>query len=338
MNIRLPDFETDSVLAEAGFLHNIAVNEPVTLEINPHWARPFGMLYMALVLRQWRSFHASVPFNVMVGDSNAVSYAGHMGFFRTISEKITIGKAPGEAIGNDNYVPISRLNIDELRSVSLSQSQYLEDGELIEKESRRLAAVLSHESQTWDLFTYVFRELIRNVPEHSGSNSVWICGQRWKSDEAEIVVLDEGIGVRPSLERNMSHRPYISSDDDALQLALKAGVSQAFRLGGKQKSSDTWANSGFGLYTVSNLVRLLGGSFCLASGSRYVKLDENGKVQFGDTWFNGTAAKVTLKRTLVSNCQAIISELVKKGESDAKQMRNTFTKASHPSISLILKS
>ena len=118
---------------------------------------------------------------------------------------------------------------------------------------------------------------------------------------------------------------------------MKAGVSQAFRLGGKQRLDDTWSNSGFGLYAVSNFVKLLGGSFCIVSGSSYLKMDESGKITTGDSWFSGTAVKVTLNRITVQNSQRLIDEVIMNGEKEAAGLRNTFKMASRPSKGLILK-
>lgn len=336
MRIELPDFETDKALTHARAFHDLTVDEDVYISMSPKWARPFGMLFIAIALRQWRSIYPSIQFYASIGGGQAVDYVGHMGFFKTISEKIHVGKTPGEAFGNENYVPITRINISDLSESAILGGRHLAVGDLVESESRRLATVLSRDPDANGLLTYVLRELIRNVPEHSNSSIVWVCGQHWASNEAEVAIIDEGIGVRKSLERNPSHREYIQVDDDALRLSIKAGISQAFRLGGKQPSDDIWANSGFGLYTVSSLVQVFGGSFCLASGGRFIKMDENNRITLGDTWFDGTAVKVTLKDMGIKNSKEHIQEIVRKGEIEARQIRNAFSRASRPSKGLLL--
>ena len=337
INIELPDFETNQVLKEAAKLHCLEMSDDVTILMNPKWSRPFGMLYMAIFLRQWRNLFPDLQFYARIGSGKAVDYSSHMGFFQTISEKIHIGKAPGEAAGNNNYVPISKLSIQKLRDASIASGLYKLDGDLIELEACRLATVLAADKQAQYLLTYILRELMRNVPEHSGTDDLWVCGQHWINGDAEIAIIDEGIGIKESLYKNASHRPYIESDEDALRLAVKAGVSQAFRLGGKQRLDDTWSNSGFGLYAVSNFVKLLGGSFCLASGNSYLKMDESGKITTGDSWFSGTAVKITLNRITVQNSEKLINEVIMNGEKEASGLRNVFKTASRPSKGLILK-
>ena len=73
----------------------------------------------------------------------------------------------------------------------------------------------------------------------------------------------------------------------------------------------------------------------MASGSQFIKVDEEGRISSGDTWFGGTGVKVTIKQIGAKNSDALVQELVKKGEAEAKLIRNAFTKASRPSRGLI---
>ena len=51
----------------------------------------------------------------------------------------------------------------------------------------------------------------------------------WSDKTAEIAIVDEGIGIKESFRKNKIHREYIETDEDALELAIKAGISQAFQ-------------------------------------------------------------------------------------------------------------
>ena len=152
---------------------------------------------------------------------------------------------------------------------------------------------------------------------------------------AEIAIVDEGIGIKNSLQNNVEHRKYIETDEDALKCAVKAGISQAFNPAKTNKSDDPWANSGFGLYMVSEICRELAGSFCLASSSKYINSYSDGKIRIGDTAFQGTAVKITINTSQISNSKAIIEKIAKQGEEQAKTIRNAFKKASMPSRGLI---
>ncbi len=123
------------------------------------------------------------------------------------------------------------------------------------------------------MLQYLLREAIRNIPEHAETDDVWLCGQYWHNrDLAEIAILDEGIGIFKSISHNQVHRAYISSNEEALRWALKPGVSVAFIPSRGQRDDDPWANSGYGLYMISEICKLTEGWFTLASGDDCIRV------------------------------------------------------------------
>jgi DEAD/DEAH box helicase domain-containing protein len=85
--------------------------------------------------------------------------------------------------------------------------------------------------------TYSIREIVRNVIEHSESETYTVSAQYWPSQSsAEFAVADAGCGVLSSL----SHNPKleVENDLDALKLAMLPGISsKAWRRKGSQ---DVW--------------------------------------------------------------------------------------------------
>ncbi|MCX7827998.1 MAG: hypothetical protein N2315_02195 [Thermanaerothrix sp.] len=57
-----------------------------------------------------------------------------------MSSGINIGKVPGEASGNLNYLPITSLSVEDLCKSSKEKMVYV--GELIEEKAREMAMVL----------------------------------------------------------------------------------------------------------------------------------------------------------------------------------------------------
>ena len=247
-----------------------------------------------------------------------------------------IGKKPGEANGSQNYIPITPIVIDELQKKEYAKGNYMALGELIEIEASRLARVVDRgNKELHRLLTFLIREILRNTPEHAKTNTVWICGQYWPTYElAEIAILDEGIGIYNSLVQNAAHKEYITNNQEALYWALKAGISEAFRPSSKQRSTDEGANSGFGLYMVSEICKKLNGSFCIISDENYLLVDNQG-TETGKTSFSGTAIRICISSKEISNAQKIISEICSQGENEAKTIRTAFQTASTPSKGLI---
>lgn len=108
---------------------------------------------------------------------------------------------PGEANGSNNYIPITPIVIDELQKEEIQRGNYMVLGDVVEKESGRLARIVDRgNGELHKLLTYLIREIIRNTPEHAETDTVWVCGQYWPSYElAEIAIADEGIGIYNSI-------------------------------------------------------------------------------------------------------------------------------------------
>lgn len=337
MKYDIPTLETKKALKFAKELDELIVDSYFTFNVNMHWVRPFGMLVAACSIKQFRDKYPDVPFKIKYKTRDeTIPYASHMGFFKSISGKINIGKEPGEATGNNNYIPITELDLNQIHKNEILSGKMIQMGDAIELNASELAKVLSRDNKEFhSLLTYLIRETLRNIPEHADCNSAWICGQFWCNGTAEIAIVDEGIGVLNSLKRNRIHRAYIKSDEDAITSAIKAGISQSFQPAKTSSSDDPWANSGFGLYMASEICKELDGSFCLASGKKFIDINSDGTTEIGDTFFNGTAIKMTISTNSLQRSQDIIKKISNQGELQARAIRNAFKKASKPSKGLM---
>lgn len=336
--IEIKELNSDKALQLPLIFNDIEVTNPFIIKTKLEWVQPFGLLLTSKVIRDFRNLHSEISFNLEFDSSESGhDYACHMGFYKSISEKLEIGKKPGEAKGSSTYLPITELDFITLQQKEIEKGNYYELGETIEKESSKLAIILAKNNMEFrNLLTYLIREILRNIPEHSGSNIAWICGQNWSNGNAEIAIMDDGVGVKASFQKNMIHSKYILNDKDALEYALKPGISRAFSPKKGNKSNDVWSNSGFGLYMVSEICIRLGGSFNLASGKCYVEIDDNGKIEIGETSITGTAIKINLNSSNLNiPSKEFISQVAKDGEERAKQIKNAFKEASMPSKQLI---
>ena len=77
---------------------------------------PFGMLVSGNIIKNFRKTNPNNNFIAKLNSgAQGISYAGHMGFFKMISEEIPIGKLPGEANGTNNYIPITKVDFKNYR-------------------------------------------------------------------------------------------------------------------------------------------------------------------------------------------------------------------------------
>ena len=334
MRIYIPDMELVGTLKFAHDIYEKIPDDQVVFDFSQTYTfKPLPMLIMGATIRNYRMQYPKISFKI--DGHKGKSYAGTMGFFKYISESLEIGKMPGEANGSTNYIPITPIKVEELQKAEFSQGNYMDRGELIEKEAGRLARVVDRSnSELHKLLTFLIREILRNTPEHAKTNTMWVCGQYWPSYElAEIAIADEGIGIYNSITQNQAHKEYITNNKKALQWALKAGITEAFKPSMKHESRDEWANSGFGLYMVNEICKHLNGSFCIISYGNYILID-NHEIKYGETEFKGTAIGMRVP-SKISNAQKIISKISAQGEMQARTIRNAFKNASMPSKGLM---
>jgi hypothetical protein len=217
-----------------------------------------------------------------------LTYAAHVGFFKYFG--LDFGLAPAEAPGNLNYLPITEVDVQQLKS--RAAAEFKPPGDIIERDAHELAVLLTRDraNPVTETLTYSIRELVRNVVEHSGASSYSIAAQYWPTRKlAEVAVSDHGCGIAASLSENP--RVNVPSDLDALKLAILPGVSSKAWRG--SENDDPWANSGYGLYMIQRLCSS-GGVFHLASGDAAIALVNTG-VEETRTQFPGTLVVMQLR-------------------------------------------
>lgn len=282
---------------------------------------PFGMLYLAFAIKKFLLRHPNAGISPINYDERL--YASHMGYFQACG--FEIGNLPGQAHGSDTYLPITMMSVSELREQA--KNEIKEVGDVIEEYSKKLSCILLQQDNDplVETLTYTFRELIRNIVEHSKSETLGFCAQfRKKAKQAEIAILDTGIGIRSALSNN----PYlkISEDREALNLALMPGVSGKIFKGVKKNPYDFWQNSGYGLFAVSRLCGH-GGKFTICSGDTALALKPD-KKEYHPTSFQGTALRIILSTTEIKNTQSTLAKIMKEGAKQAKELGMEGTQAS----------
>ena len=242
MKIEIPRLSTSNALTFSRNLKDCDYDDKYFFDVSKiNNYEPLPMLLTAASIRQFCKERNLAPWDMQLvySENKNYDYACHIGFFQAAG--FPQGKAPGEAPGSSFYIPLTKFNIREFHQEAIKNGEYMEQGDLIERKSDELATVLAQGNRELQkMFRYLIREAIRNVPEHAGTNEVWICGQYWHNrDKAEIAILDEGIGVYESLKQNRIHREYVTNNEEALRWAIKPGISVSFKIKTlRQKLSD----------------------------------------------------------------------------------------------------
>lgn len=237
-------------------------------------------------------------------NNKKAEYLAHIGFFRLI--RYSIGKEPGEAVGNANYLPITlvwKSDIERRRGQdTLGDTVKAYSEELAERIFRQDDEQFQHM-----MLAYSLQEVLRNVFEHAEINVCAVMAQGWRNGWMEIVVADRGIGLYKSLGQKYA----LASVDQALRMSLQPGVSRIPEH--ELAASD---NAGFGLHVLSNMGRQYG-EFGIASGDRLLTISKegNGAVSLHDILLSGTAVRLSVNTADADYFPNFLKLMVQQGEA-----------------------
>lgn len=243
---------------------------------------PFSLLFVSSELEIFKNNNPTSLFHAR--NFSHLTYPAHMGFFKSFG--LNFGKDPGEATGSNSYSPIAILYVKDIKD--LAWELMVNPGEVLENYAENLSNILTQNKEKiiTDVLRYSIREILRNIVEHSESDKFSFCAQYLPSKQrVNFAVLDRGIGLKQSLSNNP--KITMESDLDAIEWALKPGVSGKVYPGQKNKPKGEWANSGYGLFMTSNICKK-GGSFFISTGKKGLLITEKQEREF-DLETHGTA-------------------------------------------------
>lgn len=146
--------------------------------------------------------------------------------------------------------------------------QVIKDTNELDKFIKEMIPLLHSEQKKVEPIIYIIFELVRNVFEHAFSEEgAIVCAQYYKkSNIIRIGVVDNGIGIKKSLEKL-----YHPKDDmTAISLALTPGIT-----GTTKKIGGTEENAGAGLFFIKSLAKVNRDFFMVYSGNGMYKLLKN---------------------------------------------------------------
>lgn len=266
---------------------------------------PFGLLYVGAALRTFfrKREYRGIGARGVRASEPAHEYLAHIGFFQWLG--IGVGKTPGAAPGGTTWLPVTTITRVELEKRMAETGKPL--GGVIHSECERLARLVTQSQQlkVYAPLAYCLREIIRNVFEHAQTDRCVLCVQKCLDGNVELAVIDQGRGIRRSLEERFN----FDTDHEALRYALQPGVSRT----PSSDPKDPWGNSGFGLFVLSELGRELG-IFRVISGTAALCLALE-KSREDVATFQGTAIQLRLRRPSGKNLSQCIESIIARGET-----------------------
>ena len=306
---------TPQTLDEVGafsFIEQVnKATDSVTVDFSrTKFALPLGALMFATAYRRFSTVnHLALKSEGINLNVPAHGYLGHMGFFKAMG--MPFGKRPGESSGSETYIPITVLDISDLETAHKPKLLHKYDeppiGSIVDAEAMNLAKLVTRDPRPKinRPIAYCFREIVRNVFEHSGEQKCALYAQRWNNGFIEVAIVDRGKGIHESLQS----RHQVASHRDALMTAMLPGVSAGGNLLDGQ-----WSNSGFGLFVLSELGKNLG-NFSLCSGNTSARATEGSISCVEHTAsFCGTAVGLKIKQLSPTRFHQLLDDIIERGE------------------------
>lgn len=280
--------------------------------INLQFTEPFTLAYISIEMKR---FAKSREGQCRAQRFEHLTYQAHMGFFRAFG--LSHGKEPGEATGSSTYLPITILNIEELKEEAYDMGY--EIGELLERKAEKIAEILTRQNsnELVETLTFSIREILRNVVEHSKSEIIEYCAQYWPSKYlVEVAIFDTGIGIKEGLSTN----PFleIENERDAIHMALLPSISGKMYKGVYIDKNNPWQNSGYGLYMTSRICRK-GSDFIVLSNNSGLLFTSDEKIDVNCN-YKGTALRLRIDTRNLSSCREMLAIFREEGEKKAKEL------------------
>lgn len=272
---------------------------------------PQTILCLAVILREFIRNREDDETHILIDEkSNSVGYLAHIGFFDFIGGNF--GNKVGQVKAGESYVPIKKIDKNELLKESFDTGKSLQD--LIQEEAAHVARVLvgnNFNKQVYLTIAYSIRETIRNALEHSESDTCYICAQRWKNNRAQIAVVDEGIGILASLKSANIE----VNKNNFLSVALEAGLSRTLNL---DEDKNIHGNSGFGLYVLQHLAKNFGRMTISSSGKTIIIKNKQPQNIERENGFKGTCVSIEFSM-YPNDVEDVIAMIADSGEEEARE-------------------
>lgn len=278
------------------------------------YAEPGPLMYFAAKLRILIKQNPQTKFTLWTRENPFTGWADHIGFFDFLG--FDRGNRMGVASGSPNYTPVTVYDLGALAD----DAGEVPVGKHVSDTVMSMAENLAQQDTgpVFDLIQYSLREIVRNAAEHSRGTKVALLAQCWPAKNlAEIVVMDNGVGISENLYEN--ELLDCNTNREALKFALLPGVT-GVPLDDRLEQDDHWGNSGFGMYVTSSFCAE-NGLFRVISGNDGLSLSRN--LQTEHMWkFKGTFVQMRLSFLDAQKRIDRIEELTEAGKGMYGQLLN----------------
>lgn len=236
---------------------------------NLKWIDPSGAVLLLETIANLNERDIFVDFIPLEDTSKAaISYGINMGIFQKLGLSEEVSREEGST-----YLAPKKISRSDVQIFLKEKGHHIEYyfEYISEKISRKVLRYekLNYDDRLSDLFTYVIRELIRNIFDHSKSEYFYYGSQFIpKTSIVELVIADRGLGLKLTIPFDAEER-WFNKDttEHAIKKAFTPGITAASN---HAYASVDYINSGYGLAMVKSLILASDGILSLATSDKTI--------------------------------------------------------------------
>ncbi len=233
---------------------------------NLRWIDPSGAVVFLETIANLEEQNIHLEFAPLDKTRAAVSYGINMGIFQRLGLSESASKEEG-----NTYLAPKKVTWNEISNFLSAENENIEyyfefiSGKISDKILRYNK--LLHDERISKLFTYVIRELIRNIFDHSETKYYYYGSQFIPStNKVELVIADRGVGLKNTIPFDGEEKWF---DQDTAENAIKKAFIPGITAASNHSyASEDYLNSGYGLAMVKRLVLVADGVLSLATSDK----------------------------------------------------------------------
>lgn len=233
------------------------------------WIDPSGTVILLETIENLREKAIPVHFDPLKDIwKSAISYGLTMGIFQKLGLSETSSYKEGET-----YLAPRKIYRSEVYEYLDNNGKHIEFyfDYISEKISEKVLRFnhWDYDEEVTELFTYVVRELIRNIFDHSETPYFYYGSQYIPlTREVELVIADRGVGLKDTIPFDIEERWF---NKDTTEAAIKKAFTPGITAGSNHSyASQDYMNSGFGLAMVKSIISEAGGILSLATDDKTI--------------------------------------------------------------------
>lgn len=290
MNILIKNMKYNDMIKVTNECKNC--EEEINFDFNElQFIEPAGAVVFLSYIEYLQELNKSVSFTPLSEPMNkAISYGCSMGIFQQLGLIDSQVYQQGSTYIAPKKVHLNQIEVKEEEFFDVFSSDL----------TSRIMPNIESDDNKYRLFQYVIREIIRNVFDHSESETFRYSVQMYpKNNLIEVAISDLGVGLKETVPFDIEDR-YLkkTTDRDAIHKAMEPGVSN---YSNHPYAPEDYKNSGYGLTLIRKIVEKCDGKLSIATGESSLTFSNKTNENYDECNVKGTIIRIKIDSQKLEN-------------------------------------